>query len=199
MNEKKNKGENGNDSRSLIDIVRRLLKREGVDEIPAIPAGTTVENLIERAGAMGRDMPEGNGKPGGEDKPDEEGEPEGKESCPYATRRAIVESLAEIRRFAEEHKLATTVVKALLTLLAEIAIGALRGKVSGKVLDLLLKALHYDSDRLEAYAEGERAGRNAKISMEIFPAQDQELPDINGALVSPPAPASIFDIARDAN
>ena len=124
------------------------------------------------------------------------GKTEKSESCPYATKRAIVESLAEIRRFAEEHQLAATVVRALLTLLAEMAAGALKGRVSGKVLDLLLKAIRYDRARMEAYAEGETAGRNARIRMEIFPAQERELPDINGPIHTPPAPASIFDIAR---
>jgi len=168
--------------RGLLDMVRNLLKRD-VPEMDTVPTESTVKRLVEKAcdGKMST-------APDGEN-----------ESCPYVTKRAIVESLAEIRRFAEEHKLAAEVVKALLTLLAEMVIEALRGKVSGKVLDLLLKAIHYDEARMEAYADGEKAGRNARIKMEVFPEQEKEIPDLNGAMNTSASPSSIFDIAREAN
>ncbi len=186
MEKEKNSG-----GRWLLDLVKGLLGKEEVnpEEFPRELPETTVKKLIDKAcGADPEEAGEaGNGKTEKSEKP---------ESCPYATKRAIVESLAEIRRFAEEHQLAATVVRALLSLLAEMAVGALKGRVSGKVLDLLLKAIRYDRARMEAYAEGETAGRNARIRMEIFPAQERELPDINGPIHTPPAPASIFDIAR---
>lgn len=186
MEKEKNSG-----GRWLLDLVKGILGKEEVnpEEFPRELPETTVKKLIDKA--CGAD-PEEAGEAGNE----KTEKTEKSESCPYATKRAIVESLAEIRRFAEEHQLAATVVRALLSLLAEMAVGALRGRVSGKVLDLLLKAIRYDRARMEAYAEGETAGRNARIRMEIFPAQERELPDINGPIHTPPAPASIFDIAR---
>lgn len=189
MEKEKNSG-----GRWLLDLVKGILGKGEVnpEEFPRELPETTVKKLIDKA--CGAD-PEAAGE-AGNGKSGKTGKSERSESCPYATKRAIVESLAEIRRFAEEHKLAATVVRALLSLLAEMAVGALKGKVSGKVLDLLLKAVRYDKARMEAYAEGENAGRNARIRMEIFPAQEGELPDINGPIHTPPAPASIFDIAR---
>lgn len=189
MEKEKNSG-----GRWLLDLVKGLLGKEEVkpEEFPSELPETTVKKLIDKA--CGTD-PEEAGEEGNE-KTEKTEKTEKSESCPYATKRAIVESLAEIRRFAEEHQLAATVVRALLSLLAEMAVGALKGRVSGKVLDLLLKAIRYDRARMEAYAEGETAGRNARIRMEIFPAQEGELPDINGPIHTPPAPASIFDIAR---
>lgn len=186
MEKEKNSG-----GRWLLDLVKGILGKGEVnpEEFPRELPETTVKKLIDKA--CGAD-PEAAGEAGNE----KTEKTEKTESCPYATKRAIVESLAEIRRFAEEHQLAATVVRALLSLLAEMAVGALKGRVSGKVLDLLLKTIRYDRARMEAYAEGETAGRNARIRMEIFPAQEGELPDINGPIHTPPAPASIFDIAR---
>ncbi len=65
-------------------------------------------------------------------------------SCPMATRRAIVEGVAQIRKFAEDHQLASSVVRALLTLLAELALSSLQGKVNTHVLDVMVRALRYE-------------------------------------------------------
>ena len=107
-------------------------------------------------------------------------------------------SLEEIRRFAQEHDLAATVVRALLTLLAEMVVDALKGKVSGRVLEMLLKALRFDSVRKEAYDEGHLAGRNARIETELFAEEREELPDITGADTFAPTKDSIFNLAKDA-
>ena len=48
-------------------------------------------------------------------------------------------------------------------MLAEMAIEALRGKVSGTVLAILLNALNYEKDKEAAYRQGELDGRNAKM------------------------------------
>ena len=128
----------------------------------------------------------------------EAGEEKANESCPYVLKRNIVASLQEIRKFAEEHNLASAMIKALLTLLAEMAIDALKGKVSGTVLAILLNAMNFDKARSEAYREGEIAGRNAQIIEKHFPSTDDGLPH----LASGPSPESvkedIFSIARNA-
>lgn len=208
MNQQEKSKKEKAEKKGLLQMVRELWRKAasegdggGVvspDAIPAAPSPETVERLIgkvtgenaDKAGKADGDEP---GKTDG----DEPGKP--KESCPYATKRAIVESLAEIKRFAVEHELASTVVRALLTLLAEMVAEALKGKVGGRALDLLLKAIRYDSARKEAYAEGRKAGRNDKIKVELFPGQDTDMPDISGSFDTPRPRSSIFDIAKEAN
>lgn len=166
----------------LPEMARRLLKgkEQEISELPAVPDEKVAESLIGKAA---------------DNTPVPPPEP-GKKGCPYATKRAIAESLAEIRRFAAEHKLAATAVRAILALLAEMALGALQGKVSGKVLEALLKAANYERDRKEAYSEGEKAGRCEQIEAQLFPEESDRLPDINGSLPSGATPSSIFDIAK---
>lgn len=136
----------------------------------------------------------------GGDKEDDKnkGGDDGKKSCPYATKRAIVESLNEIRRFAEEHHLAATVVRALLALLADMALGALKGKVSRHVLDALLKSFNYERAVDEAFRKGELQGRNTAIIEKHFPESDDGLPHLNGTVYDGNPGSSIFDIAKDA-
>ncbi len=188
------KRENKKEKKSLFEMVKEILGVKGRDGVvipEQLPDADVAERLIARAA--------------GEEEKGESGEDEGaepavpeKRGCPYATKRAIVESLAAIRKFAEENELATTVVRALLTLLAEMALDALKGKVGIKALETLLKAFNYESARKEAYREGEMAGRNAKINEEVFPPQETILPDVNGSLRKPGRRTSIFEIAEEA-
>lgn len=113
-------------------------------------------------------------------------------------KRNIVASLQEIRRFAEKHDLAATMIRALLTLLAEMAIGTLKGKVSENVLEALLKIFSFERMREEAYRQGELDGRNARIIEEHFPAQDSRPPHLTRGTTSATATTSIFSIAKDA-
>lgn len=108
-------------------------------------------------------------------------------------------------------------VRALLTLLAEMALGALKGKVSGTILEALLKIFNYERMKEEAdlrsqldkeeilrvkeesYRLGEIAGRNARISREIFPEQPAEVPDLKGTPVAGGSEKpDIFSMARQA-
>lgn len=119
--------------------------------------------------------------------------------CPYGVKRNIVASIAEIRRFADEHKLTTEILKALLKILAEIAANALKGKVSAGALMMLLNALNFESAKESAYKEGEKAGRNAKIEEEYFPATDDGIPHFNGInRHSGKKREDIFSLAREA-
>lgn len=108
----------------------------------------------------------------------QESEVESHVSCPMATRRAIVEGVAEIRKFAEEHQLAASVVRALLTLLAQLALSSLHGKVNGQILDVMLRALRYEQERW------------------LPESADDGLPHISGSSAVGPDGNSIFDIAR---
>lgn len=114
--------------------------------------------------------------------------------CPYAMKRNIVVSLEEIRRFAEKHNLAATLTRALLTLLAEMAVGALHGKVGEKALETLLNAFNYTRHVNDAYIRG----RNEKIETEYFP-ENKEVPHLGGMQKDDPDDdESIFNIAKDA-
>ena len=119
--------------------------------------------------------------------------------CPYGVKRNIVRSIEEIRRFSCEHQLATEIVKALLKILAELAVNAMKGKVSAGTLMLLLNAMNYDNAKEEAYKEGEKAGRNARIEEEYFPTVEDGIPQFNGMIKnSHQKRDDIFSIARDA-
>lgn len=132
------------------------------------------------------------------------------ESCPYALKRNLVESLREIKKFAEENDLAATMVRALLSLLAEMAVGALKGKVSSTILDSLLKVFNYEREKEEyalrlklekeeAYRQGVIDGRNARIEIEEFPAVTEDVPNLKGNI--PPASScqnNIFKMASEA-
>ncbi len=170
------------DRKSILEFLRSLFRKEKVDtaDLPTTLSEETVKRLTDRA--LGEDH-----APTDENSAEECGEgdkapvqSDAKESCPYATRRAIVESIAEIRRFAEENKLAASVLKALLSLLAEIALGTLKGKVSRHILETLLRAVTYELDMESRY-----------------PVDDDGLPHINGPLYRPDG-TSIFDVAAEA-
>ncbi len=178
--------------KSIVEFLRSLFRKEKADmeELPAPPSDETVNRLLDRA------LGEKTGEPTKENGAEDAGEEKAKESCPYATRRAIVESIAEIRRFAEENKLAASVLKALLTLLAEIALGTMKGKVSRHILETLLRAINYEFAVDEAFKKGHTEGRNELIE-ERYPSDDDGLPHINGPLFRPDG-TSIFDVAAAA-
>ena len=216
MEEKEKTVAKNSSKKNLLGIIRDLLHQEEpeMEAPPASPAEEIVERLIDKAvgesasddsknqeDSKGDEDPEGandsKNEGDSEDESDDSDKGE-KKGCPYATKKAIVESLKEIREFAEKHHLKETVIKALLTMLAQIALGALKGKVSGKVLDTLLKAFNYEKALREAYMEGEIAGRNATIREEIFPELNQDVPDLNGVAMNPVSHDSIFELARQA-
>lgn len=168
------------EKKTLLAWVRELLSLNGtsVGELPGEPPEEVVESLIGKAsGETPADPPQ-------KDK---------QESCAYATKRNIVASLQEIRKFAEKHNLGATMVRALLTLLAELAIGALKGKVGEKALEALLRAFNYQQHIEEAYLRG----KNETIVTEYFPEAD-DIPHLGGMHREDPAADNIFTIARDA-
>lgn len=120
------------------------------------------------------------------------------ECCSYALKRNIVQSIREINMFARQHGLNDRMVKALLTIAAELVVNALRGKVSGSILLILLQAMNYDKARTEAFQEGQKAGRNEKIMEEYFPSADDGVPQFNGVDSIERNPNNIFSMARKA-
>lgn len=195
-------------TKGILAWVKEILhlKAPGMDRLPSEPAPEVITTLINKA--TGESTAD-NGKEttdGGQREADSDKRPE---SCPYALKRNIVESLREIRKFAEENDLAATMVRALLSLLAEMAVGALKGKVSGTILESLLKIFNYEREREEsalryrlekeeAYRQGVIAGRKARIEIEEFPAVTEDVPDLKGNTTPKSCGDSIFRIASEA-
>lgn len=156
-------------------------------DLPEVPPEETVGRLIDKA----------TGKPEETEKREKSAETDSADSkpcrCTYAMKRNIVESMEEIRRFAEKHELAAAVVKALLTLLAEIALGAMKGKVGEKALETLLKAFNYTRHVDEAYLRG----KNESIIREYFP-ESHDIPHLGGMDHPDNEEDNIFTIAKDA-
>ena len=196
-------------TKGILAWVKEILhlKAPERDRIPSEPAPEVITTLINKATG---ESTTNNGKRETDNGQRETENDEKHESCPYALKRNIVESLREIRKFAEENDLAATMVRALLSLLAEMAVGALKGKVSGTILDALLKVFNYEREKEEsalriklekeeAYRQGVIAGKNAGIEIEEFPAVTEDVPNLKGNT----APSScdngnIFRIAGEA-
>lgn len=185
--------------KNLLDTVKKMLGMESGDVGASLP-GSGEEEIAESAGnliskATGEKLPGKEKQEAGDNNENNDNNDNKKNSCPYATKRAIVASLQEVRRFAEEHNLGAAMVKTLLTFLAEMALDALKGKVTGKVLEAILKAFNYESAVKDAYKEGKVAGKNSRIETELFPETEMTIPRINGTVLKKNSKTSIFDIA----
>lgn len=204
------------EKKTIVEWVKGLLRKNApeLDSLPEPPGERLVTNLINRASGDSEE-PKGEKRKltpdskhpdeendkhnGGNDKEGSGENNDGgeKRGCSYAIKRNIVQSLQEIRRFAEEHDLAGTMIRALLMLLAEMALGALKGKVSSNVLDMLLKIFNYEQAVSDAYRRGEKAGRNAGIEREFFPDGTDGLPHFRGLTTRKDSRPDIFAIAEE--
>lgn len=230
MDQQKSEQEKIPTTKGIMAWVKEILHLNAheIEEMPSPPSPEVITTLISKAsGDPDPENPENAQPPTDNAKrttPNAQRKTENaqrttdnEKTCPYALRRNIVESLRVIREFAEKHDLAATMVRALLTLLAEMALGALKGKVSGTILEALLKIFNYERMKEEAdlrsqldkeeilrvkeesYRLGEIAGRNARISREIFPEQPAEVPDLKGTPVAGGSEKpDIFSMARQA-
>lgn len=185
--------------KTLLAWVKEIFTQHETElsDIPAQPPEETVARLIDKAADNSVDNPvekSQNAQPDSHNAHREtQNAQQGPQSCAYTVKRNIVVSLQEIRRFAEKHNLTATLVRALLMLLAEMAIGAMKGKVGEKALETLLKAFQYQQHIEEAYLRG----KNETIVKEYFPESD-EIPHLGGMLREDPDPDNIFSMARQA-
>ena len=183
------------EKKTLLAWVREILSRNEAElsDIPSQPPEDVAERLIDKATDNGQPPTENGKRTTENEKRTTDNGKRKTEPCAYAVKRNIVKSLQEIRKFAEKHDLAATMVRALLTLLAEMAIGALKGKVGEKALDALLKAFNYQQHIDEAYLRG----KNEVIVREYFPEAD-EIPHLGGMQREDPETDSIFSMAKQA-
>lgn len=185
------------EKKSILQWVREMLRIKAPDltTLPEPPSEQVVTSLVNKASD---NTPVTSSEQSDSSEQSEQNDtiaPK-KESCPYAVKRNIVESLREIRKFAEENNLAATMVRALLTLLAEMALGALRGKVNSSVLDSLLKIFSFEAAVADAYTRGEQAGKEAAFEKEFFPASPEEVPHLRGLTPSRSDSTTIPEIFR---
>lgn len=182
------------EKKSILQWVREMLRIKAPDltTLPEPPSEKVVTSLVNKASD---NTPVKLSEQSDSSEQNDSIAPK-KESCPYAVKRNIVESLREIRKFAEENNLAATMVRALLTLLAEMALGALRGKVNSSVLDSLLKIFSFEAAVADAYTRGEQAGKEAALEKEFFPASPEEVPHLRGLTPSRSDSTTIPEIFR---
>lgn len=111
-------------------------------------------------------------------------------------------SLETIRQFQEERGMSDEEIDEGFTMLLGIIGDGVMGKFSRETLDMIFKARNYDSDVEAAGAEGEVAGRNAKITEQLRKSKkgDGTMPlgGRNGGTGGQDRPKSIFDMAAEA-
>ena len=114
----------------------------------------------------------------------------------------LEESMSVIEKMQNERSLSDETVDAAMELIMKVTNEAIMGKFTEETLDIALKALNHDADVENANAEGEIAGRNAKITERLRkPEEGDGMPVMGGAnnTVSQKSRAkSMFDLAADA-
>ena len=210
----------------IAGLVRRLGRREG-DTQGALASAEPTEAAGEgelTGVAAGRRLsqkvptePEPTGVAAGRrlsQKEPTEGDAQGSESpgaeekegacckLPMVIKRNIVNSIEEVRRFAEEHELAVTAVESVLGMILEVAVGCAEGKVSRQMLLWALRVLNYERDKAEARRKGELDGRNAAIEERYFRGRPEDVPYLTSGTDTPLGDEQdeddIFEMARSA-
>ena len=214
----------------IAGLVRRLGRREGGASALASAEPTEAAGKGEPTGvAAGRRLSQtepteaaGKGEPTGvaagrrlsQSKPTE-GDAQGAETAgkteekegaccrlPMVIKRNIVNSIEEVRRFAEEHELAVTAVESVLGMILEVAVGCAEGKVSRQMLLWALRVLNYERDKAEARRKGELDGRNAAIEERYFRGRPEDVPYLTSGTDTPLGDEQdeddIFEMARSA-
>ena len=209
----------------IAGLVRRLGRREG-DTQGALASAEPTEAAgegepTEAAGEGEPTEAAGEGEPTGvaagrrlsQEEPTE-GDAQGSESpgaeekegacckLPMVIKRNIVNSIEEVRRFAEEHELAVTAVESVLGMILEVAVGCAEGKVSRQMLLWALRVLNYERDKAEARRKGELDGRNAAIEERYFRGRPEDVPYLTSGTDTPLGDEQdeddIFEMARSA-
>ena len=191
----------------IAGLVRRLGRREGdtqgalASAEPTEAAGEGEPTGVAAGRRLSQEEPtegdaQGSESPGAEEK-------EG--ACcklPMVIKRNIVNSIEEVRRFAEEHELAVTAVESVLGMILEVAVGCAEGKVSRQMLLWALRVLNYERDKAEARRKGELDGRNAAIEERYFRGRPEDVPYLTSGTDTPLGDEQdeddIFEMARSA-
>lgn len=114
----------------------------------------------------------------------------------------LEESMSVIEKMQNERSLSDETVDAAMELIMKVTNEAIMGKFTEETLDIALKALNHDADVENANAEGEIAGRNAKITEKLRkPEEGDGMPVMGGrnnVVSQQNRPKSMFDLADEA-
>ncbi len=191
----------------IAGLVRRLGRREGGASALASAEPTEAAGKGEPTGvAAGRRLSQSKPTEGDAQGAETAGKTEEKEGAccrlPMVIKRNIVNSIEEVRRFAEEHELAVTAVESVLGMILEVAVGCAEGKVSRQMLLWALRVLNYERDKAEARRKGELDGRNAAIEERYFRGRPEDVPYLTSGTDTPLGDEQdeddIFEMARSA-
>lgn len=113
------------------------------------------------------------------------------------------ESIAIIGNIQRDRGLSDETVDAAMELIMKVTNEAIMGKFTEETMDIALKALNHDADVENATAEGEVAGRNAKIEERLRRAKSggdgmPVMAGSNSGVREQSRPKSMFDLAADA-
>ena len=191
----------------IAGLVRRLGRREG-DTQGALASAEPTEAAGEgepTGVAAGRRLSQKEPTEGDAQGSESPGAEEKEGACcklPMVIKRNIVNSIEEVRRFAEEHELAVTAVESVLGMILEVAVGCAEGKVSRQMLLWALRVLNYERDKAEARRKGELDGRNAAIEERYFRGRPEDVPYLTSGTDTPLGDEQdeddIFEMARSA-
>lgn len=93
----------------------------------------------------------------------------------------LAQSLGELERIQQERGLSDETIDAAYDMIMRISNDALVGKITPETVDLALKAVTHDAEVENARAEGEIAGRNAKIEEKLRkPKRGDGMPTMSG-------------------
>ncbi len=117
-------------------------------------------------------------------------------------RKNIAGSMELLEKIQQERQLGDETIDAAMDLILRIADEAIVGKFTAETVDMALKAVNHDSDMSNARAEGEVAGRNAKIDEKLRkPDKGDGTPTLAGSNNAPTRKTgnrSMFDLADEA-
>lgn len=113
------------------------------------------------------------------------------------------QTLETLRQFQSERGLSDEQIDEIMKMAIGIVSDGVVGKFAPETLDMIMKAMNYDTDVANAAEEGEIAGRNTKIKEELRKPQqgDGTMPlqgKNGGPAIAPKKSRSIFDEAKDA-
>ena len=117
----------------------------------------------------------------------------------------FAESMNMLAKMQTERGLSDEQIDAAMDLIMKMVNEAILGKFTTETVDMALKAVNHDADAEAARAEGEVAGKNAKINETLRKQNSGDgLPSMAGTNNGPSRrpekrTQSIFDVARGAN
>lgn len=117
-------------------------------------------------------------------------------------KKNLPESLKAIETWAQQNGISDDAIDTAVEALSKVCGDFILGKISPESVEMMMKAKNYDADIEQAQAEGQVAGRNAKIEEKLRKGkQGDGLAPLNGKSNTPSSsrrPKDMFDLAEEA-